>query len=409
MSPRATTFLACSAVGIAAAHTACRQIGRTWGASAVETKQSLPGDELVPQAESQATMAIDIDAPPEFVWPWLVQMGVDRAGLYTHLWVENGLLRLGVKNASEIVQSWQDLDVGDHIWFVPRKYFTPQYGPLVVRMERNQVLACTFGDDPARIYGTWQFILRPQGSAATRLLFRSRASRTRPTGTKLFDLIVEPGYLYMDIGMLHGIKVRAERQARQEEAKTQPLATVVGGRPRTVLVAVASRQGSTRQIAREIAAQLRTHGVVADVRNAADVSELTGYDAIVLGSAIHIHRWLPEAEAFITRHRAALKTRPVWLFSSGMLAVDKKTSWEANYPQSIDKMRAAVGAREHKIFTGRRQMEEPKAFWKPFLNVFTKMSHFNMTLGDYRDWDAIQQWARTIATALAAERQVAAD
>jgi hypothetical protein len=170
----------------------------------------------MPNPSSQVTMAVTIDAPPEAVWPWLVQMGVDRAGLYTHTWVENGLLHLKVKNADAVVPAWQTLAVGDHIWFVPEGYPTPRYGPLVVALEPNQALICTLGDDPAHSIGTWQFILRERGDA-TRLIFRSRSSGTRPMATKLVDLVLEPGYLYMDIGMLAGLKTRVERSARQAD------------------------------------------------------------------------------------------------------------------------------------------------------------------------------------------------
>jgi hypothetical protein len=56
-------------------------------------RRSLPGDELVPTSRAQSTWAVTIEAPPERVWPWLVQMGQDRAGFYTYEWFENGLLR----------------------------------------------------------------------------------------------------------------------------------------------------------------------------------------------------------------------------------------------------------------------------------------------------------------------------
>src|SRR4051794_30418599 len=61
----------------------------TWGATAAETTARLPGDELLDDPDLQSTRAISIDAPPEAVWPWLVQMGSGRGGAYTYDWVEN--------------------------------------------------------------------------------------------------------------------------------------------------------------------------------------------------------------------------------------------------------------------------------------------------------------------------------
>ena len=194
------------------AHTAIRYTGRTWGATYAEAERSLPGDELMPEIDSQVTMAITIDAPPASVWPWIVQMGADRAGLYSHTWLENELLRLRIRNANRIHPEWQDLAVGSHIWLVPEGYPAPRFGPRVAAIEPNRYLVCTLGDDVETAIGTWQFMLEPQGDM-TRLIFRSSASATRPMGTKVLDAILEPGYLYMDIGMLHGIKERAERAA----------------------------------------------------------------------------------------------------------------------------------------------------------------------------------------------------
>lgn len=74
-----------------------------WGATDAEVRASLPGDELVPSPRAQSTWAVTIEAPPDAVWPWLVQMGQDRAGFYTYEWFENVVLRLDIHNAARIV------------------------------------------------------------------------------------------------------------------------------------------------------------------------------------------------------------------------------------------------------------------------------------------------------------------
>lgn len=100
-----------------------------WGATELETSMPLPGDELIPEPDEVQTMAVTISVPAEQVWPWLMQMGVDRAGLYSYTWMENGLLHLGVTNADRIHPEWQDLTVGDIIAFTPEGYPGGRNGP----------------------------------------------------------------------------------------------------------------------------------------------------------------------------------------------------------------------------------------------------------------------------------------
>ncbi len=110
---RPTAFLAVAA-GIAAAiyALAVRPWMLAWGASGAERGRALPGDELSPDARYVTTRAVTIDAAPEEVWPWLVQMGQDRAGFYTHNWVER-LLRSGIRDVHAIHPEWQRLEAGD--------------------------------------------------------------------------------------------------------------------------------------------------------------------------------------------------------------------------------------------------------------------------------------------------------
>lgn len=189
-----------------------------WGATEEEIHQELPGDELISKVGTQATMAVTIAAPPRSVWPWLVQMGVDRAGFYTYLFMENTLLRLGVTNADRIVPEWQNLKIGDHIWFNPEDYLTPRMGPVVAAMETNSSLVLCHGELDQPCPGTWQFVLYERSGGRTRLLLRERRSADEPLSTRLPNLILEPGYFIMDRGMLLGIKERAERWAASAQA-----------------------------------------------------------------------------------------------------------------------------------------------------------------------------------------------
>ena len=109
---RAVAAIALSALGYALA---VRPRMLRWGASDEEVRGPYPGADLVPGGRRGATMAITIDAPPSRVWPWLVQMGCDRAGWYSWDRLDNG----GTPSAQRIRPEWQTLSVGDHLASIP--------------------------------------------------------------------------------------------------------------------------------------------------------------------------------------------------------------------------------------------------------------------------------------------------
>ena len=76
---------------------------------------SLPGDDLVPDPAEQNTRAIEIDAEPSSVWPWIIQIGADRGGFYSYEWLEN-LFGLGIHNSDVVVNQWQHRTVGDLVF-----------------------------------------------------------------------------------------------------------------------------------------------------------------------------------------------------------------------------------------------------------------------------------------------------
>jgi hypothetical protein len=184
-------------------------------------------------------MAVSIAARPDQVWPWLVQMGVDRAGLYSYKWVENGIMRLGVVNADQIHPEWQDLKVGDIVAFTPAAYPGGRQGPRVVALEKNRslILDVSPGVKAGTITGTWQFILHDAEDDTTRLLLRSRSGPGRPLALRLVDFLLQPGYLMMDRAMLRGIKKRAERPVSGPGANaSQPDAQVSQPVPEPMVV-----------------------------------------------------------------------------------------------------------------------------------------------------------------------------
>ena len=187
-----------------------RQWCLTWGATPDEVERELPGDELLDTADIVSTRAVTIDAPPNAVWPWLVQMGSGRGGAYTYDWIEN-LFGLGMHSANEVLPQFQDVNVGDAMQLGPNR---PKMRVEVVDVER--ALTFRFED------GTWVWIfaLFPDHQA-TRLVSRNRiATPNASLPTRLFNrLFMEPGSLVMERKMLTEIKKRAERLAAGRDAE----------------------------------------------------------------------------------------------------------------------------------------------------------------------------------------------
>jgi menaquinone-dependent protoporphyrinogen oxidase len=164
------------------------------------------------------------------------------------------------------------------------------------------------------------------------------------------------------------------------------------------LITVSSKHGSTGEIAGAIAAELTAAGHAADVGNAADVESVSGYDAAVIGSAIYMGNWLPEARHFVERTAAGLSGIPVWLFSSGPLGSDHPLP--EGDPAKLDELMAETKARGHMTFVGKLDRSR-LAMGERLVTRMVKAPE-----GDFRDWDAIRIWAQSIARTLDAEAAV---
>jgi len=158
-----------------------------------------------------------------------------------------------------------------------------------------------------------------------------------------------------------------------------------------VLVAVASKHGATGQIGEIVAGVLRDHGLAVDSHPPEAVRDLTGYDAVVLGSAVYAGGWLEPAIGFVNRHAAALATRSVWLFSSGPIGDPPMPAGEPVVAESIT---ARLGAREHRTFAGKLDRAQ-LGFMERTITRSLKAPE-----GDFRDLDAIRAWADGIALEL---------
>ena len=168
-----------------------------------------------------------------------------------------------------------------------------------------------------------------------------------------------------------------------------------------MLVTWASKHGSTSEIAAAVARDLqacdagRASGLVASAVPVERRPDPTEFDAVVLGSAVYVGRWREEARQYAAEHTTALRSRPVWLFSSGPIGEPPLPSDE---PYDAGPLSQLVAARGHRVFPGRLD--------KQLLTFGERamVTAMRAPVGDSRDWTAVASWAEEIATALSMER-----
>jgi hypothetical protein len=208
---RSRYVIGVTAVGSVAAYIllARRRLLR-WGATDEEFDESLPGDELVANADLTSTRAITIRASADQVWPWIAQLGQGRGGFYSYDFLEN-LIGADIHSADRIVPELQDIEVGDEV------LLGPEFGYDVALLERGRSLVLRGGfplENIAPPYdSTWAFVLRPEPDETTRLLVRERYAYKRPWAPLIIEPTAALSYV-MSQKMLRGIKDRAERALR---------------------------------------------------------------------------------------------------------------------------------------------------------------------------------------------------
>jgi menaquinone-dependent protoporphyrinogen oxidase len=171
----------------------------------------------------------------------------------------------------------------------------------------------------------------------------------------------------------------------------------------TVLVAYASKRGSTAEIAEVIADKLRECGLTVECSPARAVSTLKPYEVVILGSAVYMKHWRREARRFLRRHADELSHRPFWVFSSGPVGqADAAAARAGAEPSRIVDRLEHLGVREHVVFGGRLSTE-PKNPLERSLLARTPRPY-----RDRRDWAEIRSWAAGIADELGAHRPASA-
>lgn len=162
-----------------------------------------------------------------------------------------------------------------------------------------------------------------------------------------------------------------------------------------VLVGYATREGSTRGVAERVADVLAGQGYEARLRALGEAVDVGGFDAFVLGSAVHKGDWLPEAAAFLRANEAVLAAHPVWLFSVGLARVlGGRFEKAAKDPRAVAAELPVVRPREHRHLAG---AVEPYHFPRVGRVVFRLVGG---RWGDHRDWAEIGMWSQHIADEL---------
>ena len=173
-----------------------------------------------------------------------------------------------------------------------------------------------------------------------------------------------------------------------------------------VLVAYASRHGSTKGIAERVAQSLTNRGIEVTLKPAKQVQDVAEFDAFVVGGAAYAFHWLKDASTFVRRNRAVLAGSPTWLFSSGPLGtdtIDPKTGKdvrESSIPKEFAEFSSAIKPRDEHIFYGAWDPSAPAIGWMERTMKVIPAARNAMPAGDFRDWHEVEAWARQIADQL---------
>jgi menaquinone-dependent protoporphyrinogen oxidase len=172
-----------------------------------------------------------------------------------------------------------------------------------------------------------------------------------------------------------------------------------------VLVAYASRHGSTKGIAERLAEKITSAGHVASAVPVREVRDAAGYDAFVVGSAAYLFHWLKDATRFVNKNRSVLASHPVWLFSSGPVGTDLvddkgRDVMETSRPKEFDEFKDSIHPKGEQIFFGAWDPDAPAVGMAERFMKLMPAARSSLPVGDFRDWDAIDAWAGEIATGL---------
>lgn len=186
-----------------------------WGATGRERSMPLPGDEIVIRPNMESTRAITIDAPPSDVWPWLVQMGKGRGGLYSYDWLDIAFGFLDEPSAEAILPEHQALRAGDAIPMGCDETQADDFVVHAVDPERALVIGAWAPEFRDKV--SWSMVLYPLGTRRTRLIVRVRGSLPMDAQGILTYALLEPATFVMLRKQMLNLKRLAERTRKRRE------------------------------------------------------------------------------------------------------------------------------------------------------------------------------------------------
>ena len=193
-----------------------------WGATDAEASGPMPGDDLLEKAQFVATRAISIDARPDQVWPWIVQVGWGRAGFYSYDLLDN----LGHPSTYDVLSEFQSPSVGD----LAAPMTAPSDDRTAFRVARTDEPSVLVWNKPD---STWAWRLTPDGRGGTRLVTRLKARYDPGPFLAVTVLLMEVGDFPMMRRMLRGIAERATRSSPDTTCVSAPPVAADRGLPRT--------------------------------------------------------------------------------------------------------------------------------------------------------------------------------
>jgi hypothetical protein len=211
-------LLAIVALGGLTYHFVLRDWCLSWGTTRAEARAALPGDDLFPHYAAEATHAITIQASPERIWPWLMQMGQDRSGFYSYTFLEN-LVGCDMPKVERLIPQWKPRAVGETVWFATPKRFDGKGRMIAAVVSPGRSFVMVTPADWERLQsgrvaeeGFWSFSLEPAANGQSRLIARLRGG-TPPTlaSRAVGRLFWEPMHFVMEQKMLRTIRDLSER------------------------------------------------------------------------------------------------------------------------------------------------------------------------------------------------------
>jgi hypothetical protein len=190
-----------------------------WGASDADLSRRWPGDELVPNPRARAVRAVTIDAPPDDLWRWIMQVGRDRGGFYSYTWLEN-LIGADIRNVHHLIPELPERRPGDTVWMGPEHRFGGQARMVVGAIVPKRAMVLVAPQDAESALaggpapeGVWSFVIDPVSDVESRLVMLS-VSGEPVRFSRLSQLVFwEPAHFVMERRMMLTIKRLAERAA----------------------------------------------------------------------------------------------------------------------------------------------------------------------------------------------------